>query len=153
MTNADQRDSDSDGIGDACDDDDDGDGIPDVDDNCPYVANSDQRDDDGKSSLKLNVGCLNMPRCKLSLYMKVYIYIYWVLIRTDMAKVLRVLIQLLLVVPLRLILFQARASTTGVPKSSFITMNSKSLAGFDGSTTYHMDVHALNNFNVIYLTN
>ena len=37
--NHDQRDSDGDGIGDACDDDVDGDGVPNAQDDCPRVAN------------------------------------------------------------------------------------------------------------------
>lgn len=39
-------DSDGDGQGDACDTDDDNDGVPDVDDNCPNVANPNQLDTD-----------------------------------------------------------------------------------------------------------
>ena len=45
--NPDQKDSDGDGVGDACSDkDSDGDGFPDNIDNCPFVAN-DQKDSDG----------------------------------------------------------------------------------------------------------
>jgi hypothetical protein len=46
VANADQRDTDSDRLGDACDPDDDNDGILDPRDNCPLVANADQRDTD-----------------------------------------------------------------------------------------------------------
>ncbi len=44
--NADQKDTDGNGIGDVCQDTD-GDGILDVNDNCPTKANSDQKDTDG----------------------------------------------------------------------------------------------------------
>ncbi len=47
VDNADQADSDSDGIGDACDTDDDNDGISDTADNCPLSHNPDQLDTDG----------------------------------------------------------------------------------------------------------
>ncbi|MGI8775363.1 MAG: thrombospondin type 3 repeat-containing protein [Actinomycetota bacterium] len=47
VNNPDQKDTDGDGIGDACDDDDDNDGIPDDQDNCPTVFNPDQKDTDG----------------------------------------------------------------------------------------------------------
>ena len=45
--NTDQRDNDSDGAGDSCDDDDDNDGVSDESDNCPLAANADQSDLDG----------------------------------------------------------------------------------------------------------
>jgi MYXO-CTERM domain-containing protein len=47
VPNADQIDTDHDGLGDACDPDDDNDGIPDATDNCPLVYNPDQADADG----------------------------------------------------------------------------------------------------------
>lgn len=46
VTNSDQKDSNSNGIGDACDDYD-YDGIPTYRDNCPTIVNPDQRDTDG----------------------------------------------------------------------------------------------------------
>ena len=50
VANADQTDTDSDGVGDACDDDDDGDGVADSSDNCPLVANASQTDTDSDGS-------------------------------------------------------------------------------------------------------
>ncbi|MBN1773713.1 MAG: thrombospondin type 3 repeat-containing protein, partial [Deltaproteobacteria bacterium] len=47
LPNPDQDDTDSDGMGDACDADDDGDGVADVDDNCDLAVNPDQADLDG----------------------------------------------------------------------------------------------------------
>ncbi|MDQ3964188.1 MAG: thrombospondin type 3 repeat-containing protein [Actinomycetota bacterium] len=47
VANADQRDLDADGAGDACDEDADGDNVADSSDNCPGVANQDQNDEDG----------------------------------------------------------------------------------------------------------
>ena len=47
VKNADQRDVDGDGAGDACDGDDDADGVADDADNCPFVANAGQADSDG----------------------------------------------------------------------------------------------------------
>lgn len=45
--NPDRRDSDGDGVGDACDPDNDNDGVPNAADNCPAAANPDQTDWDG----------------------------------------------------------------------------------------------------------
>ncbi|MCS6901179.1 MAG: thrombospondin type 3 repeat-containing protein [Myxococcales bacterium] len=45
--NPDQKNTDGDGKGDACDDDDDNDGVLDGADNCPLVSNKDQKDSDG----------------------------------------------------------------------------------------------------------
>ena len=42
-----QTDTDSDGMGNACDDDDDSDGLPDASDNCPLVVNREQADNEG----------------------------------------------------------------------------------------------------------
>ncbi|WP_272150956.1 thrombospondin type 3 repeat-containing protein [Tenacibaculum aiptasiae] len=47
--NADQKDSDGNGIGDVCQDTD-GDGIIDINDNCPTTANPDQKDSDGNGT-------------------------------------------------------------------------------------------------------
>ena len=47
VANADQKDTDRDGGGDACDADLDGDGVGNTTDNCPSAANPDQKDSDG----------------------------------------------------------------------------------------------------------
>ena len=47
VSNADQADSDNDGIGDVCENDMDGDGVIDDEDNCPEIANPEQEDTDG----------------------------------------------------------------------------------------------------------
>ena len=47
VANADQKDTDNDGAGDACDADRDGDGVGNATDNCPSATNPDQKDSDG----------------------------------------------------------------------------------------------------------
>ena len=58
LTNQDQRDTDGDKIGNACDTDDDGDSVSDASDNCPLVSNIDQLNSDGDS---LGNACDNCP--------------------------------------------------------------------------------------------
>ena len=47
VKNADQKNTDGDSMGDACDADDDNDGVLDTKDNCPLVKNANQKDNDG----------------------------------------------------------------------------------------------------------
>jgi len=58
VPNPDQTDTDSDDIGDACDDDDDDDGVPDGVDNCPLIVNPGQEDPDADG---LGDACDNCP--------------------------------------------------------------------------------------------
>jgi hypothetical protein len=60
LANADQRDTDGDGAGDACDDDDDGDGMPDGSDPCPLEAPNDA-DGDGRCGSADNCPALANP--------------------------------------------------------------------------------------------
>ncbi|HSA29788.1 MAG TPA: right-handed parallel beta-helix repeat-containing protein [Phycisphaerae bacterium] len=58
VSNPNQRDTDDDGLGDACDPDIDGDGTPNASDNCPAVPNPDQKDTDHDG---LGDACDNCP--------------------------------------------------------------------------------------------
>ena len=58
VPNSDQKDTDNDGSGDACDEDDDNDGKLDTADNCPFDSNPGQENSDGDS---LGNACDNCP--------------------------------------------------------------------------------------------
>ncbi len=61
VPNPDQRDTDRDGLGDACDDDQDGDGLPNANDNCPLVNNVSQADGDGDGAGDACDTCVALP--------------------------------------------------------------------------------------------
>ena len=64
MSNADQVDTDEDGLGDPCDEDDDSDGFLDQDDNCPLVSNSNQQDENGEVAITENATSLGLSFLK-----------------------------------------------------------------------------------------